>query len=77
MQLATERQRLQYRRSAKKFEKNDKVWLFTPILSDRKLPKLVTGWSGPWTVIEAINDLMYRIQFTDPDHDTIRTETVH
>ena len=76
MQLATERQRLQYRRSAKKFEKDDKVWLFTPILSDRKLPKLVTGWSGPWTIIEAINDLMYVIQFTDPNHDTVRTETV-
>ena len=79
MRLAVERQRNNYYRKPKYYDVNDLVWLFTPILSDRKTPKFVTGWSGPWKIITKINDLMYKIKFEAKEHDfesTDHTETV-
>ena len=75
MGLAISRQRSNYHRLKKSFALFDKVWLFTPILPDRKLPKFATGWSGPWTIVECINDLTYRIQFFVHGSAT-RTEVV-
>ena len=69
MRLAVERQRNNYQRKPKQYAVNDLVWLFTPILFERKTPKFVTGWSGPWTIIKQINDLMYTIRFQSDKED--------
>ena len=61
MGLAVSRQRLQYNRTVRAFEKGNQVWLFTPILPSRQLPKFKTGWSGPWEVTKKINELVYEI----------------
>ena len=80
MKMTIERQRLNYSRTAKTYNKGEMVWLFTPVLFERKTPKFVTGWSGPWKIIEKINDLMYTIQFTSENRNEdslpVRTETV-
>ena len=64
MKLAIERQRRSYYRKQHLFEKGQKAWLFTPILGQRQTTKLNTGWSGPWEIIEVINDVTYRIKAT-------------
>ena len=68
MALAVSRQRRNYARRSDVFEPSTLVWLFTPILPDRKLPKFRSGWSGPWIVKELINNLTYRIQLKANPH---------
>ncbi len=63
MGLAIERQRSNYHRLPKFLALGDAVWLFTPILSDRKLPKFKSGWSGPWRISKQINDLTFEIVY--------------
>ena len=75
MATMVQRQRKNYSRKVKHFDTNQQVWLFTPILHERKTPKFVTGWSGPWTILRRINDLMYEIKFDDARY-TKRIETV-
>ena len=61
MGLAIQRQRSLYHRTPKTFSINDQVWLFTPILPGRALPKFRSGWSGPWKVTGKVNELTYHI----------------
>ena len=64
MGLAVSLQRRAYYRVQRSFEKGDTVWLFTPILGQRQLTKLHTGWSGPWEVYRKINEVTYEISPT-------------
>ena len=61
---AVERQRKNYHHKPKQFEVGEQVWLFTPVLPDRKMPKFRSGWSGPWRVTRRINEVTYEIQFS-------------
>ena len=46
------------------FEAGDAVWLHNPQRKPGRSPKLTRAWEGPYTVIKAINDVVYRIQLT-------------
>ena len=59
------RQRAQYHRTPKVFRVKDQVWLFTPILPNRQLPKFANAWSGPWEITRKINDLVYEVTYGD------------
>ena len=63
MKVAIERQKNNYRRTPKEFKAGQRVWLFTPVIGERKLPKFVTGWTGPWVITRVINPVTYEIKF--------------
>ena len=46
------------------FEAGDAVWLHNPQRRPHHSPKLMRAWEGPYTVIKAINDVVYHIQLT-------------
>ena len=58
---AVRRQRRLYHQQAKEFMVGDKVWLFTPRGVPEVSRKLSTYWSGPWTILEKLNELTYRL----------------
>ncbi len=61
MQAATRRQRRSYHQEKKLFVVGAKVWLFTPVTKRHDSRKLTLFWSGPWNILEKVNDLSYRI----------------
>ena len=44
------------------FEPGAKVWLYTPTQVKGRSSKLQKHWSGPWIVVNKINDCVYRIR---------------
>jgi len=58
---AVDRQRRAYHQEAKHFQEGTKVWLFTPRLRPGQSRKFARYWTGPWTIVKRINELMYRI----------------
>ena len=62
MDLAVSRQRRSYQRNKVSYCLGDRVWLFTPMIGQRQVNKMQTGWSGPWTVIRCINEVTYEIE---------------
>jgi len=44
------------------FKSGAKVWLYTPTRVRGKSAKLQKHWSGPWIVVNKINDCVYRIK---------------
>ncbi|KAJ8944180.1 hypothetical protein NQ318_016160 [Aromia moschata] len=46
------------------FKPGDAVWLYAPKRTKGKSPKLQSNWEGPYTIINKINDLVYRIQLS-------------
>lgn len=38
------------------------VWLYNPKRTRGVCPKLQTKWEGPYTVLEKINDVIFKIQ---------------
>ena len=52
------------RADLKVFEAGDAVWLHNPQRKPGHSPKLMRAWEGPYTVMKAINDVVYRIQLT-------------
>ncbi len=61
MHMAIERQKRAYHKDKQFFAPGDKVWLFTPQLKKGEKKKFHTYWTGPWTVHEKINDVVYRL----------------
>ena len=47
---------------AVEFQPGERVWLFQPRRVKGKCPKLQADWEGPYTVVDRINDVVYRIQ---------------
>ena len=43
------------------FEVGDRVWLFTPRAVPDLSRKLTTYWTGPWRILEKLNELTYRL----------------
>ncbi|KAG7176718.1 hypothetical protein Hamer_G015547 [Homarus americanus] len=39
-----------------------KVWLYNPVLKKGQSPKLQSPWEGPYTVVERLSDVTYRIK---------------
>ena len=64
MGLAIRRQKRSYYRQKIEYFEKDLVWLFTPILGQRQVTKMHTGWSGPWKVTKKLNEVTYRISPT-------------
>ncbi len=58
---AVRRQRRSYHAEAKSFLPGQRVWLFTPNKDRGETRKLVCCWTGPWTIVARLNELMYRI----------------
>ena len=58
------RQRRRYHQEYKEIQPGSKVWLFTPVLKHQQVRKFTHFWTGPWTVLRKVNDLMLEI---DPD----------
>ena len=75
MGLAIQRQKRSYYRQKVEYFLNDLVWLFTPVLGQRQVTKMNTGWSGPWKISKKINDVTYQISPTSGLNHT-RRETV-
>ena len=65
MKLAVTRQQRSYFRQKTKYEPGQFVWLFTPMLGQRQVTKMQTGWSGPWIIKRRLNDLTYLIAPTE------------
>lgn len=59
---AMRRQCRRYHAQKRLFVDGSKVWLFTPTQQAGRGKKLSTHWSGPWTVLRKINDVLYTIQ---------------
>jgi hypothetical protein len=55
------RKEWRYNAENKVFQAGVKVWLFTPVVDSSTKRKLSNYWSGPWTVVEKLTDLLYRI----------------
>jgi hypothetical protein len=55
------RKEWRYNAEKKVFQAGVKVWLFTPVVDSSTKRKLSNYWSGPWTVVEKLTDLLYRI----------------
>jgi hypothetical protein len=55
------RKEWRYNAEKKVFQAGVKVWLFTSVVDSSTKRKLSNYWSGPWTVVEKLTDLLYRI----------------
>jgi hypothetical protein len=55
------RKERRYNAEKKVFRAGVKVWLFTPVVDLSTKRKISNYWSGPWTVVEKLTDLLYRI----------------
>ena len=66
IQRASSRQKCYYDRKAngKSYNSGDLVWLHEPTRKLGRCPKLQRYWKGPFTVLQKINDLLYRIQWS-------------
>ena len=45
-----------------RFQEGGRVWLYRPLRTKGKSPKLQSSWEGPYTIITRINDVVYRIR---------------
>ena len=50
-----------YKISCKDYKDGDLVWLYNPRRSKGRCPKLQRPWEGPYTVIQKLNDVVYRV----------------
>ena len=62
--------RYYYNQPARKFKPGDQVWLLTPIIVPGQRKSFRSPFTGPWTVVRAINEVTYEIQ---PHHGWGRT----
>eukprot|EP00731_Ephydatia_muelleri_P033914 Em0041g27a len=55
------------------FKVGDRVWLFNPAVKVGETRKLSSQWRGPYTVIDRVSPVNYKIQLIE----TTKTQTVH
>eukprot|EP00731_Ephydatia_muelleri_P024409 Em0016g680a len=55
------------------FMVGDRVWLFNPAVKVGETRKLSSQWRGPYTVIDRVSPMNYKIQLIE----TTKTQTVH
>ncbi|KAK3922326.1 Gag-pol polyprotein [Frankliniella fusca] len=51
----------------------DRVWLFEPRRRVGRAPKLESWWTGPWEILDIINDVTARIRLADKPPSRPRT----
>ena len=56
------RRRKDYHEAKKDLEEGCKVWLYTPRTHLGESRKLSRFWTGPWTILKKLNELMFKIQ---------------
>ena len=63
LKLAGESMKRNYDRGAKdqRYAKGDRVWYYSPRLQKGQSSKLQMPWKGPYTIVEEISDIHYRI----------------
>ncbi|KAG7156436.1 hypothetical protein Hamer_G006200 [Homarus americanus] len=44
------------------YKDGDKVWLYNPLRKKDQSPKLQSPWEGPYTALECLSDVAYRIR---------------
>jgi hypothetical protein len=64
LKLASDRMKTRYDKLANSagYQEGNMVWLYRPIRTKGKSPKLQSSWEGPYKVVKRINDVVYRIQ---------------
>ena len=64
MQKASDKQKREYdlKQYKNNYKKGDLVWLFTPTIGKGRVKKLTSMWSGPFTVVEPLSDVVIRIR---------------
>ncbi len=62
LQRAVERRRRQYQGNQQIYQPGQLVWLFSPALTPGLSKKLQTFWTGPWTIIQRMNQVVYKIR---------------
>ncbi len=62
LHAAVARRRRQYNKERKDFQIGSRVWLFSPVNKLHVSRKLNLHWTGPWTILEKINPVLFRIQ---------------
>ena len=72
---AITRQRQYYYKDKIMFHNGEKVWLFHPNLKPKTSSKFPIRWTGPWTVLRKINDVLYEVK-PDPRWNRQKTEVV-
>ena len=58
---AVSRRRKAYYKDRVVYNLGDQVWLFTPRSTPGVTRKFATYWTGPWTVTEHVNSVLYRV----------------
>ena len=56
-----------------RFKPQQKVWLFTPPTAKDQPGKFYKPWSGPWTIVNRLSDVNYRIK----DESSTKSKVVH
>ena len=64
MQTSHKRQKDYYDRNTtgNRYKIGDKEWLFAPALKKSECAKFHIAWTGPWTVLNQLSDVTYRIK---------------
>ena len=66
IRMVSERQKKHYDRkvAVKPYKRSDAVWLHNPTRKKGLSPKLQRPWEGPYTILDRISEVTYRIQRT-------------
>jgi transposase InsO family protein len=70
-----QKERYDVRTKRPTFRVGDRVWLFDPRRKVGRSPKLDCWWTGPWQIVDLLNDVTARIR--DPEHPRRKTKTYH
>ncbi|CAG2219638.1 unnamed protein product [Mytilus edulis] len=73
MIASSDRQKRQYdhKINARKYSVGDAVWVFNPTKTKGKSPKLQCQWTGPFLIIEAYTDLIYKVKSSPNSRDRV------
>ena len=54
-----------------RYKPDDNVWLHSSVISKGLSPKLSSPWKGPYTIVQCLNDVTYKIKNTANQKETI------
>ena len=56
------------------FSAGDRVWLYIPVVSKGKTKKFTAFWKGPYTIVDKMGEINYKIQLIGSTHTLLCTE---
>lgn len=64
LQLSSDNMKRRYNKQSNilQLEHGDLVWLFNPKRSKGLCPKLQSKWEGPYSIVQKLNDVIFKIQ---------------